>query len=370
MKQAWKDKYILHWYPTSGAFGGSVSEIKLYASGDNEGITGVKGITLRDEQRSYQTNFWLLPDTSVFKDQVLAMTPSKNYTAADYKQFWADIDFPTGSKQLGLIRELTPNLPAPNVDVTHLYGTGMPTGETYVWAKDNDFTAVPKTIMGPGDGTVNLVALQAVDKWATSQLPYTFKAQTFAGQSHTGILQDAAYIRMIAGFVSSSHQDDGGDAAAATPTLPPTTSAPITSTSSSSLSSCNACITKSVSVWCWKDQSCHDEGSLFNPCSSSQCVSQSSLSECKCSVCSSSSCGAVGVSSSATTKQDEHDEGSSASSAVPAVLGATCGVLAVAGVATLLAKRRADMQATDMQVNLLSRDSLSAEDANSEYGRL
>jgi lysophospholipase-3 len=48
--QAWKDKFIAKWLPTSGAFSGSASEIKLFASGDSEGISGVSGITIREEQ--------------------------------------------------------------------------------------------------------------------------------------------------------------------------------------------------------------------------------------------------------------------------------------------------------------------------------
>jgi lysophospholipase-3 len=54
--QAWKDKYIAKWLPTSGAFSGSASEIKLFASGDSEGITGVSGITIREEQVRTQSS--------------------------------------------------------------------------------------------------------------------------------------------------------------------------------------------------------------------------------------------------------------------------------------------------------------------------
>ena len=75
-------------------------------------------------QRSYQTNFWLFPTPTVFGDAVLAATPSRNFTAADYSDFFDAVGFPEGTRQLELALELTSTLPAPNVEVLHLYGTG------------------------------------------------------------------------------------------------------------------------------------------------------------------------------------------------------------------------------------------------------
>jgi hypothetical protein len=179
--------------------------MKLYASGDNQGISGVSGLTLREEQRSYQTNFWLMPVASVFGDQVVATTPSRNYTSStsDTKAFFDAIGFPSGTRQLELVQPLTAALSAPRVNVTHLYGTGVDTGVTYVWEKDGDFDKVPRTVNGPGDGTVNLVALKATEIWAKDkdQAPFTFQSQTFPGQSHTGILEDDSYISLITSFV-------------------------------------------------------------------------------------------------------------------------------------------------------------------------
>ena len=104
--------------------------------------------------------------------------------------------------------KLTSALPAPHVDTTHLYGTGVDTGLRYSWAHDDKFESAPKTASGPGDGTVNLASLRSVSKWKAEQRPegegggeastsYAFEELTFAGQSHTGILSHQPYIAAV-----------------------------------------------------------------------------------------------------------------------------------------------------------------------------
>jgi hypothetical protein len=54
-------------------------------------------------------------------------------------------------------------------------------------------------------------------------------------------------------------------------------------------STCSACETQGK-AWCYKDKTCHDVGSVFNPCSSSQCCSDISISQCKCKSCGDTKC--------------------------------------------------------------------------------
>ena len=90
--QAWKHKYVEAWVPIAPAYGGSASEMKLFASGNNEGIPGVSGKTVREEQRSYESNFWLLPSLELWgDDEVLVKTPTRSYTSRDYGDFFVDI---------------------------------------------------------------------------------------------------------------------------------------------------------------------------------------------------------------------------------------------------------------------------------------
>ena len=57
----------------AGPFAGTVKEVKIMASGDNEGIFWIKDMTIKEEQRlssyfirSYETNIWMLPNSKIF----------------------------------------------------------------------------------------------------------------------------------------------------------------------------------------------------------------------------------------------------------------------------------------------------------------
>merc|ERR1712176_1284447 len=84
--QEWKDRFTEKWVPLSGPYGGAAKEVRLHASGDNEGLP-VSALTIREEQRSYETNFWLAPVPQWFGDRVLVTTSTRNYTAQDYDDF-------------------------------------------------------------------------------------------------------------------------------------------------------------------------------------------------------------------------------------------------------------------------------------------
>jgi hypothetical protein len=94
-------RFVALWLPTSGAFGGTVKEIRTLASGDDLNISLLDPLVLRVPQRTYQSNYWLLPNPDVFvgADAVLASTPVRNYTAADYEAFFSDMGFPEGAQQ-------------------------------------------------------------------------------------------------------------------------------------------------------------------------------------------------------------------------------------------------------------------------------
>ena len=62
----WKEKYIEAWVPVAPAYGGTSTEVKLFASGDAEGIPLISGKTVREEQQSYESNFWLLPNLELW----------------------------------------------------------------------------------------------------------------------------------------------------------------------------------------------------------------------------------------------------------------------------------------------------------------
>lgn len=145
------------WVPVAGVFAGSGNEIQLMASGNNEGVPTTTSLSVRSEQRTYESNFWMVPSPRWFKsadggDFVIAKTSERNYTAteAGYKAFFTDIGFPEGYEQWLRVENLTSALPWPFASsaaagtsslppqtIRHLYGTSVDTPESMVWSTSN-----------------------------------------------------------------------------------------------------------------------------------------------------------------------------------------------------------------------------------------
>lgn len=203
MAQDWKDMYIRQWIPTAGVFAGAGEAVAQLMSGSSEGIPGVSGLTVREEQRSYQSNMWLLPSEQVWDAATpLVLTPSANYSAHDYEALFARANFTHGFARLQQVANLTSDLLAPGVNTTHLYGLAVETPTQFQWKTDASFPdTTPTVINADGDGAVPVRSLKAVEKWAL-QMPGRFHSVTYAGQTHTGILQDRSYIDNILAMLS------------------------------------------------------------------------------------------------------------------------------------------------------------------------
>ena len=94
----WKNKYILQWIPTSGVFGGAGSGIKQVLSGDISmvPIPGITGLTVREEQRSYESSMLLLPTPQVWGKKPLIFTPENSYSATNYEILFQKSNFQYG----------------------------------------------------------------------------------------------------------------------------------------------------------------------------------------------------------------------------------------------------------------------------------
>ena len=136
---AWRARYIKAWVPLAPALGGSNSILRLMAAGDAEGLPVsalsvcvcmgaarafgcnveflprqhaacwflasicsilifVSNLTnptqtpqVRTEQRSFETNAWLLPQPALWQGVPLVSTPKRNYTLDQLGDFFADI---------------------------------------------------------------------------------------------------------------------------------------------------------------------------------------------------------------------------------------------------------------------------------------
>jgi len=207
MPPAWKAAHVAQWLGVSCAFGGSARLLRLYANGDNLGVSAVSPAAIRGEQRSSEANFWLLPVPEVFGDAVLATTPARNYTAAQLGAFFADIGFPEGRGQYERVRALTAGaLAPPGVPFTHFYGTGLDTPVQHTWSSA-DFKKQPKVAENAdGDGTLSWRSLSAVeDAWAGA-----YTAREYPGKEHTSILRDGQFLDDM--LAAAGWAEEGGSA--------------------------------------------------------------------------------------------------------------------------------------------------------------
>lgn len=87
--QAWKDKHIRALVTLSGAWGGSVKALKVFAVGDDLGSYVLRESILREMQITSPSLSWLLPSSLFWKaPEVLVQTDSRNYTISDLKDFF------------------------------------------------------------------------------------------------------------------------------------------------------------------------------------------------------------------------------------------------------------------------------------------
>ncbi|KAK3030248.1 hypothetical protein RJ639_038371 [Escallonia herrerae] len=200
---SWRQKYIKHFVALSAPWGGTVQEMLTFASGYSVGVPLVDPLLVREEQRSSESNLWLMPSPKLFgRDKPLVVTPNATYSAYDTAQFLDDIGFPQGvgpykSRTLPLIEELV----VPEVPVTCIIGSGVKTPETLIYG-DGGFDEQPEVVYGDGDGTVNMESLLALDaKWGDER-NQTLKIINVNGVSHTSILTDDTALTEIFGEIS------------------------------------------------------------------------------------------------------------------------------------------------------------------------
>lgn len=203
--QVWKDTYIELWVPISGVFAGAAKEMRLHASGDNQGLP-VSPKLIRDEQRSYETNYWIAPVPSIFHDRLLVSTPARNYTAQDYDAFFEDIGYPQGVRLMKRVVGLTASKlqQHPGVTVSCFYSLGVPTPERFVYG--SSFDEQPQVVNGDGDGTVNEWSLKICEAWAQQPQAEQFAVsrKVFSGISHSAMIMEQEVLKALLGVLGLS----------------------------------------------------------------------------------------------------------------------------------------------------------------------
>ena len=201
----WKSKYIFQWIPTAGVFGGAGSGIKQVLSGDVSivPIPGLTGLTVREEQRSYESSMLLLPTPQVWGSNPLIFTPNNNYSVYDYETLFQRSNFEYGFERYQLVANQTANLNPPGVHTVHLYGIDKDTPTFFRYSSDNNFDEEPETINGNGDDTVPIASLQSAGLlWKDNNNGKAFFEKSYSGQTHTGILKNSEYTQDVLQLLS------------------------------------------------------------------------------------------------------------------------------------------------------------------------
>ncbi|PRQ27866.1 putative phosphatidylcholine--sterol O-acyltransferase [Rosa chinensis] len=206
-KPSWRQKFIKHVVALSAPWGGTVDEMLTFASGNTLGVPLVNPLLVREEQRSSESNLWLMPNPRLFRrKKPIVITPDATYSAHNIPQFLNDIGFPEGIHPFKTrILVLMDQLEAPGVPLTCVIGTGVRTAETLFYDK-RGFDEQPEIVYGDGDGTVNMLSLLGHESLWSNAENQTLKTIRVPGVTHTEILKDdgalGEVVREISGINS------------------------------------------------------------------------------------------------------------------------------------------------------------------------
>ncbi|CAN6286952.1 unnamed protein product [Urochloa humidicola] len=208
----WRTAHVARLVTLSAPWGGSVQEMLTFASGNTLGVPFVDASLIRDEQRTAESNLWLLPAPRVFGNTTLVVSRAhdgsgggnRSYSAKNMTQFLRDIGFEEGVEPYrARIRPLVEALPEPGVPVTCLVGTGVDTVESLVYGEGGFEEPPEEVVYGDGDGTVNLASLVGPIKAWSDSPAQVVEVVELPGVSHSGILNDKSALEQIIRVVDS-----------------------------------------------------------------------------------------------------------------------------------------------------------------------
>ncbi|XP_075796675.1 phosphatidylcholine-sterol acyltransferase isoform X2 [Pelodiscus sinensis] len=182
---------------------------------DNQGIPLVSHIKLREEQRMATTSPWMFPTSLAWPEtHVFISTPSYNYTYRDYQRFFLDVSFEDGWYMWSDTKDLLKGLPPPGVETHCLYGTGLPTAETYIYDEHFPFEDPVDIIYGDGDDTVSTRSMKLCARWQNQQKQPVHVLE-LPGVDHLNMVfsnQTLSYINeILLGRVQDRGEEQGGN---------------------------------------------------------------------------------------------------------------------------------------------------------------
>jgi len=193
--EAWMNKYIARFIPLNTPWIGAVLQYITYASGYNMGISVIDPLVIREEQRSYETGVYILPNPYNWPDpnEILVKTARRTYTVRDYPDFFDDIGFPQGKDMLNNVVNIT-RLEHPGVKLSCVYSLGIETPIGVDYTSTGSFENQPIRKNGDGDGTVTEQSLSYCRRWMTGADDRTM---VFHNLNHADVLKNSQVLDYI-----------------------------------------------------------------------------------------------------------------------------------------------------------------------------
>ena len=105
---------------------------------------------------------FVMPSLNLWnKDEVVVVSPKRNYTVHDYKEFFDDINYPTGYEYWLNNKVLYNETIPPEIESHQIYGTQMPTPGVLLYNTRTFPDLQPVVLPDDGDGTVNIRSVLA-----------------------------------------------------------------------------------------------------------------------------------------------------------------------------------------------------------------
>lgn len=193
--QEWKDQYVLTYIAVSPPWVGAIEAVQSLTSGYDFSIPYLFPSAAKVVQRTFASNYFLLPYPKFYGNQVLVSTPSKNYTAMNYQELLNDLGLPEMYTPWTLSFNLANPYQPPGVNTFCLYGYNVSTLHQETFSSD-DFDKSPKSIMGDGDGTVPIESLTFCNNWI-GMTNKTLVVKGYKGQEHVNVMIYPPFIQDV-----------------------------------------------------------------------------------------------------------------------------------------------------------------------------
>lgn len=196
--EAWKKKYVRYMLSLNVPYGGATALLWLYASGYNWGINFISAKKVRDEERTYESPAFMMPnDLAWNENDVVLITKDKKYTIKDYEEFFKDIGHRNGVKIWQRARvNTTEERMHPGVDIVCVYAYGLPTGSTLDYRQSHFPDEQPSVLHEDGDKTVTTRSMKVCEMW-NNHPKHKFELKKFKGIGHNDLLYNEEFYAYL-----------------------------------------------------------------------------------------------------------------------------------------------------------------------------